>query len=188
MTESKYLTDFKAMITAGDYLILDTETTGLDNRAEICQIALIRSTGETLLNTLVKPVRPIPSDASRIHGIYDNDVIEAPRFSELVDLLKILVTGSNLVIYNAVYDRSMLHRSAEACGIAKTEWKELAKFWCAMEAFSEIYGEWNEYHGSYRWQKLTTAARHYGVPVENAHNALGDCLMTLGVVKGMVQS
>lgn len=184
-TESIYLSSFKAMIRTEDFLVLDTETTGLDQRAEICQLAVIDYNGTTLMDTLLKPVRPIPADASRIHGIYDSDVANAPTWPQVVEDLKRIVAGRNLVIYNAKYDRSMMHRSSEAWNMPKFEWKAHANFWCAMDAFSEIYGEWNDYYQSYRWQKLTVAASYYSFPVINAHSALGDCLMTLGVVMSM---
>lgn len=56
---------------------------------------------------------------------------------------------------------------------------------CAMQAYAELHGEWNAEKGRYRWQKLSTAAQQQGVKVENAHRALGDCLMTLGLVRAM---
>lgn len=180
-----HLDDFKAMVRSGDFLVLDTETTGLHD-GEICQIAIVSAAGETLLDTLVKTCQPIPPDATNIHGITDYLVKGAPTWSEITDQVKtILQSAGNLVVYNAVYDRKMMHKSAERAGLPKTEWKEICKWWCAMEAFAEEYGDWNDYHGSYRWQRLTTAARHYGIQVNGAHSALGDCLMTLAVVKAM---
>lgn len=176
---------FIDMAAKQDYIILDTETTGLDQRAEICQIAIIDSAGNTLLDTLVRPVRGIPYDAERIHGITDEMVQDAPIWPSLIPQIDAIVRGRNIIVYNAIYDRSMFHRSSEAHALPKTEWRDIAAWHCAMLAFSEIYGEWNDYHGNYRWQKLTTAARYYSLPVVNAHSALGDCLMTLGVVRAL---
>lgn len=170
----------------GDYLVLDTETTGLRD-AEICQIAIIDDKGQSLLDTLVKTTRPIPTDAQAIHGISTAMVQSAPTFAELLPTIKSILTDCDVIVYNAVYDRGMLHQSAEKAGIAKVEWKEIARWWCAMEAFAPIYGDWNHRHGNYKWQTLSTAARYYQVNVENAHTAIGDCLMTLGVVKAMAK-
>jgi DNA polymerase-3 subunit epsilon len=174
------------MIRRRDFLVLDTETTGLE-RGEIVQIAVVDATGNVLLDTLVKPGQPIPGDATRIHGIHDYDVQDAPSWALISPALVKLLTGRDVVIYNAVYDRKMMHQSAEAAGLPKVDWKALASFWCAMEAFAEVFGDWNAYRGSYRWQKLVTAARFYGLPVVDAHSALGDCLMTLAFVKKMAE-
>jgi DNA polymerase-3 subunit epsilon len=175
---------FRRMVKQGNYVVLDTETTGLDD-GEICQIAVIDSTGNVLLDSLVRTTRPIPMDATRIHGIHDEDVDGFPNWREISAQLIPLLSGRDVIIYNAVYDRKMMHKSAEAVGMPKIDWKTQARFWCAMEAFAEVYGDWNSYRNSYRWKKLTEAAVYYGLPTENAHSALGDCLMTLAVIKRM---
>ena len=54
-----------------DWVILDTETTGLDGSAEIISITVMSSTGEILLDTLLKPSGCIPQDASAVNGITD---------------------------------------------------------------------------------------------------------------------
>jgi len=172
------------IIRSGQYLILDTETTGLE-RGEIVQISVIDSSGTALINTLVKPVEPIPASTTRIHGITNQMVAAAPRFVEVIDNLRQTLNGQQVIVYNAVYDRKMLHQSAEAAGIEKTDWKAISRWWCAMEAFAEVYGDWNSMRRSYRWQKLSIAARHYGISVVDEHSALGDCLTTLAVCKHM---
>ena len=42
------------------FCILDTETTGLDDNAEIVEIAIIDKEERTLINQLVKPTQRIP--------------------------------------------------------------------------------------------------------------------------------
>lgn len=175
------------VIKSGDYLILDTETTGLDYTSEICQIAIIDSSGKVLLDTLVKPVRPIPAEATAIHGITNEMVHFAHKFpqKELSNLLH----NRHVIVYNAEYDVQMLYRSERALlNPIVEDWREVAHWYCAMETFAEIYGDWNDYHQSYRWQKLSTACAYYNIPVTKAHGALEDCLSTLAVCKAMVAS
>jgi DNA polymerase-3 subunit epsilon len=178
------LEQFLALVRSGDFLILDTETTGLHD-GEICQIAIIDNNANVLLDTFVKTVFQIPLAASVIHGIYDEHVATAPGWSSVAPMVLDILGGRNVIIYNAVYDRKMMHKSAEKVGMEKIDWKTLATFHCAMEMYAIYYGQWNEYHGSYRWQKLTHAAHTEGVEIKDAHSALGDCLLTWGVIQSM---
>jgi len=176
------------VIKSGDYLILDTETTGLGSDAEICQIAIINSKGETLLDTLVKPVKPIPEDATRIHGITNEMVRFVGEFPaiEIYELLH----KRNVIIYNSAYDVGMLYQSEKAIKNSYLyDWRNNSFFHCAMKHFAPIYGDWNDYRKSYRWKSLSAACEHYGIPVsENVHSALADALMTLEVCKAMAAS
>jgi DNA polymerase-3 subunit epsilon len=80
----------RKQLTLDNWVILDTETTGLYN-AEIVEMTIISNTGEPLLNTLIKPRLTIPVRAANIHGIKDDIVANSPTFPEIypqiVDLL-----------------------------------------------------------------------------------------------------
>ncbi|MGR5144741.1 3'-5' exonuclease [Photobacterium sp. DNB23_23_1] len=174
-------------------LILDTETTGLGDDAEICEISVINSTGTVFLNTLVKPVNPIPADATAIHGITNEMVINAPTWLNILPHVLTTLFESNVVIYNSFYDLRLMIQSSIASGVARKDaisdfHKIKQRTYCAMLAYAEYYGEINHY-GDYRWQKLTKAADQQGVAVDgNAHRALADCKMTLGILEVMARS
>jgi DNA polymerase III subunit epsilon len=108
--------EFVSMIQGDDYLVLDTETTGLHD-GEIVQIAIINQSGDVLLDTFVKPVYTIPADATRIHGITDAMVKDAPGWADVLPVVYTLLNGKHVVIYNAVYDRKMMHQSSEKAGV-----------------------------------------------------------------------
>lgn len=177
-----YLHTFNSALKNKKFLVLDTETTGLDIDAEICQIAIINSDGETLLDTLVNPTMPIPSDAIAIHGITDEMVKDAPTWDDLATQIYNILTGQTVVIYNVDYDVRLMNQSGNQ------KWNRVVTGWyCAMEAYAEHHGEVHHYYRSYIWQSLGVAANLEDVKVENAHNALDDCLMTLGVVRALLK-
>ena len=105
-----------------------------------------------------------------------------------LEKLHSILNGQKVVVYNAEYDQAMLYRSAKAAQTEFVDWAFIADWHCAMQAFAEIYGDWNDYHQSYRWQKLSTACNYYKIPVVGAHGALADCLMTLEVCKAMLNN
>lgn len=158
-----------------ELVILDTETTGLGSYDEVVQVAMIDGAGNVLIdNTLVKPTIHIPMDASRIHGINDETVKDAPRFTEIWGEIYKHMDGKTLVIYNADFDTRILTQSAKAIGDGLQIGFPFKRMTCAMNAYSEYVGEWNN-HGNFRWQRLPGGD----------HTALGDCLATLELIKDM---
>ena len=46
-----------------------------------------------------------------------------------------------------------------------------------MLRFAPVYGEWNQYHGNYKWKSLSTAANYVGYKWKgDVHRALADTL------------
>ena len=64
-------------------LYLDTETTGLGQRDEIVEIAILDPPGKMVIDTLVRPSKPIPQDAVAIHGITNAMVSVAPTWNSI---------------------------------------------------------------------------------------------------------
>lgn len=177
-------------VKTDNFVILDTETTGLDHRAEVCQIAMTDHTGRALLDTFVKPKTGIPMDAQRIHGISNAMVADAPSWIDINEQVWELVRGKTVIVYNAAYDFKIIAQSEKACyPVALSDWHTV-KRQCAMLGYAEFVGDWNDYRGSYAWHKLTDAARaiRYVLPANlSAHSALGDCLMTLALCRHMAE-
>lgn len=175
--------EFKNIVARRNFVVLDIETTGPDRPAEICQIAIIDYLGDVMLDRLVKPVRPISPAAIAIHGITNEMVASAPSWKEVKAHVTDAIYGMDVIVYNAVHDRKLMHWSDEAHGLGHTDYKECADWYCAMEAYAEHYGEIDPRYGSYRWQRLTTAMAQQGLIVSDAHSALGDCMMTLMLIR-----
>jgi DNA polymerase-3 subunit epsilon len=155
-------------------IILDTETTGLDNDAEVVEIAVIDARGRTLLNTLVRSQGAIPASASAIHGITDDDVAGAPAWPEIHQQVGELLRGAfRIVTYNARFDRRLLDQTRELYDLPPFG-VEPERFECAMRTCAEYAGAWSQRHGSFRWQALN-----------GSHRALGDCLAALDVIREM---
>lgn len=178
----------KEAVATKNFVILDTETTGLSESDEIIEIAIIDHTGKVLMDERLEPSKRIPAEATAIHGITNEDVKGCPRFADFLPLIKGHLAGKDVIVYNATFDRSMLHRTAEQAGLEKVNWKAFSNWSCAMLAFAPIFGEWNDYRGNYKWQRLSTAAGYYNIKVSDAHSALGDCLMTLAIINAMVDT
>lgn len=163
------------------FLVLDTETN--DFKGSPVEIAVIDQDGKVLFDKRVKlpEGETMHANALRTHGISEGDLKDAPTFAEIADELTDVLSGQEVVIYNADFDTAALGRAYRKIG--KVMPMMIPK--CAMNVYAEYNGEWNENHGNYRWVKLAEAAAKEGITVEDAHSALGDCKMTLAVIKAL---
>ena len=177
-------TEFREMLSRDNFVILDTETTGLEKPAEICDIAILDRDGRILLNTLVQPRFHIPPAAERVHGITNEMVKDAPFWPEVRAQVLEETAGRDVIVYNATYDRKLMHWSDENWGSNRYDYKAEAEYHCAMLAYAEYWGEVHLHYGSYIWQKLGTALAQQQIEFPAYyHRALFDCLATLLLVK-----
>ncbi|MBN1993142.1 MAG: 3'-5' exonuclease [Anaerolineae bacterium] len=167
----------KTVLADEKAIILDTETTGLDDQAEIVEIAVIDTAGRTLLDTPVKPKGRIPADASALHGLTAADVATAPIWAELDEQVhKILRGASRIVIYNAAYDTRLIRQTRKLYALPAVR-IPCQRYECAMQRYAEFCGQWSDRRQSFKWQRL-----------DGGHRALGDCLATLNALKRMAET
>ena len=166
--------------TEGKTIVVDTETTGLSaSEDELLQVSIIDSEGTILFDSYFKPFAESWREAQSINGISPEMVKDSPRISDrLVELNEIFSQATKIIGYNIEFDLDFLQNN----GVILPENVHIDD---VMETFAIIYGEWNDYYGSYKWQKLTTAAAYYNYDwsshAEQAHNSLADCFATLFV-------
>jgi DNA polymerase III subunit epsilon len=156
-----------------DYYILDTETTGLES-PEIIQLGIIDLNGNTIINQRFNPKSQVTEGASNIHGMTNHSLQNEPPFDSIIDCLQELVFTRQLLVYNFPFDQ-------EALMVTFRDWGydyPTVKGECVMQWYSQFVGEWNDYRGGYRWQKLPGGD----------HSAIGDCKATLEVIKGIAES
>tara|TARA_Y100000768_G_scaffold269245_1_gene205801 strand:- start:1119 stop:1946 length:828 start_codon:yes stop_codon:yes gene_type:complete len=157
-------------------LAFDLETTGIStNNDRIVQVALIGadSDGNPIHHdVIVNPQRPIPREASRVHGIYDQDVRGKPIFKECASELSELMEGSVIVGHNArKFDMPLLQNEFYRCGITPPRPLVVLD---TLEAVRRLKIP--------RPHNLGAQCARHGIDLSNAHNAAADaaaCLLLL---------
>jgi DNA polymerase III subunit epsilon len=167
-------------VACPDVVYLDTETTGIDGRAEIVEIAVVDGAGNTLLDTLVRPEGIIPYEVIRIHGIDDGMVAGAPRWPEVYPALLDLLRERVVIVYNAEFDFRLVNQMNRRSGFPP----RADRWHCAMKQYAGYATDWHTRYGNYRWHKLGVALSRFGHP-ENGHRAHADALACRLVVCGM---
>ena len=166
------------------FVVIDTETTGVSsNNDRMVSIAAIKYKNgiETdRFYTLVNPERPIPPDASSVNGIYDHDVVDAPKEAEVMpkfaEFVGDAMTGKTLfVAYNAPFDMKIIKNAMERCGIAGNV-RSFDVLWYAKKRIKELKN-----------YKQTTVAKHLRIDTDGAHHADCDCEMCAKILMELLK-
>lgn len=153
-------------------VFLDTETTGIQKTSEIVEVGLVDTDGSPLFQSLVRPRRPVPLDALRIHGISNQMLLNAPTWLQVWPQLEGLLRDRLVGAYNADFDLRMLQQTHLANGM---RWNNPAlRFFCIMKLYSD-------YAGSQKWARLEEAGNQLHIPLPNSHRAIDDALLARAV-------
>lgn len=161
-------------------VFFDLETTGTDPRedriVEFAAVKLHPDGRRVTLRTLVKPKEPIPPESSRIHGITDEDVRDAPTFGECAAEILAFIDGCDLAGFNAArFDVPLLR--AELLRIGST---------LSLEGVRVVDPQVIFFKKEPR--DLSAAVRFYcGRELEGAHGALPDAIASLDVFLAQVE-
>lgn len=158
-----------------DFVVLDTETTGLGYGDEVIEVGIVGPDGATRFESLVRPRSGrVPPGASAVHGLTMDDLWTAPTFDEVYGSLLEATAGRRVIAWNAPFDERMVRQSAVAWGRRE----RLKGFECAMRAYAVARGL---RHGR---AKLERAATETGVlsAVAQAHRSSDDARLTLQVL------
>ena len=158
---------------------LDTETTGLDVRADrIVEVAVLRLAPDAepvRFRRLVDPGVPIPQAATAVHGIDDAMVAGRPGFEDIAPRLALVLEGADLAGFNLIgYDLPLLVAEFRRAGV------DFAVAGRAVLDSKRIYHR-------YEPRDLAAAVRHYcGRDHDGAHSALADAEAAAAVLDAQV--
>ncbi len=153
------------------YAVVDLETTGLfpSKYDRIIEIAVIRlnSRGESLdeFTTLINPDRDV--GPTSIHGIRARDVLDAPRFDEVIGDVVDRLAGAVFVAHNARFDRDFLAAEFRRMGHTLPQ----IPVACTMSLARTRQPAVQSY-------KLSALCTELKISHTNRHSALGDARAT----------
>ncbi|MGV3468901.1 DNA polymerase III subunit epsilon [Limnobacter sp.] len=107
------------------YVVLDTETTGLEVRQghRIIEIGCIEVNGRQVtdhhFHQYINPEREVDEGAFQVHGISDEMLADKPKFKQIAKDFLDFVQGSTLIIHNASFDIGFLDGELERLGLGK---------------------------------------------------------------------
>lgn len=177
-------------------VVIDIETTGLNARDDIIEVAAIKYTEgfvpESCCSVLCKPRKPIPEETTEINGITNEMVAECPLFSTVANGITEYIKGCNIVGHYLEFDIKRLF-------VGGVEFSDKVRYYDTLElvkrvlkaSYSKKYNyHTNKYEEVEFWDvvdyKLDTLCDHYGIYRDDAHRALSDCFATAMLFKNLI--
>ena len=154
------------------WIILDTETTGLDPAqghriVEIGAVEVLnRGVTDNHYHTYLNPDRESDPGALGVHGLTTDFLSDKPRFKDQVDAFLTFIEGAELIIHNAPFDLKFLNAE-----LAKVGREPVTEF-CSGVTDSLVHAK--TLHPGKR-NSLDALCERYGV--SNAHRALHGALL-----------
>ena len=152
------------------YAIIDVETTGLRAASEkIIDIAVIIHDGEKIVDefqSLVNPERIIPSNITRLTGISNEMVQDAPKFWEIAREIVQMTQDKTFVAHNVNFDYSFVRKEFAELGYTYKRTRQ-----CTVRLSRKLMPGRSSY-------SLGNICRDLGLENESRHRAYGDAKAT----------
>lgn len=161
------------------YAIIDIETTGgLARRDKITEIGIVIYDGSKIVGqyeSLINPGRSIPYNITRITGITDAMVADAPKFYEVAKTVVEMTEGAIFVAHNVRFDYSFIKEAFKNLGYTYSK-RQLDTVRLARKSFPGL-----------KSYSLGNLIKHFGIKVKSRHRALADALATTELLEMILQ-
>lgn len=168
-----------------NFVILDLETTGLSKNYEaITEFSGLKAqllpSGvlevQETFSTLINPKRPIPRFITRLTGISNEMVQEAPTFENIASEIQAFIGDAAIVAHNATFDCGFLETHFQKAGLNKLNNHVL----CTRRLSRKIFPELPSY-------SLASICQHLEIEHINAHRAEQDVKVTFQLFDKITQ-
>ncbi|MYW75354.1 DEDD exonuclease domain-containing protein, partial [Pseudonocardia sp. SID8383] len=164
------------------FCVVDLETTGGSHRTdaitEVGAVAVRGGSRISELGTLVDPGVRVPADITRLTGITNAMLHDAPPLGAVLPSVLDMLRGSVLVAHNAPFDTGFLKA---ACERLERPWPGPPVLCTARLARAVLP------HTECPSVKLGTLARHFGCATTPDHRALTDARATVEVLHHLLE-
>lgn len=161
------------------YVIIDIETTGGNRRnGRITEIAAFLHDGGKVVDkfvSLINPEQPIDSYVSRLTGITDDLVADAPLFADIADDLDAFTANATFVAHNVNFDYPFVREEFRRLGKNYSR-RRLCTVRLARQAFPDL--------PSYSLNKIT---HQLSIELNGHHRAESDAFATVKLFEKIVE-
>ena len=162
------------------YAIVDIETTGgVKGPTRITEIAIFRHDGQRVVDSfhsLVNPQTYIPPFITRLTGIDNRLVQDAPTFEEIAEPVRRLTQDAWFVAHNVSFDYNFIRK----------EFQWLDEYFnrdqlCTVRLSRKIFP-------GYRSYSLGNICQSLAIKIEDRHRAVGDAAATVKLFEMLLRA
>tara|TARA_Y100000310_G_scaffold316748_1_gene368874 strand:- start:3702 stop:4271 length:570 start_codon:yes stop_codon:yes gene_type:complete len=150
------------------------ETTGLSkHKHNITEIAAVKVNNNKIVNefsTLINPCQHIPSFITRITGINDKMVAEAPKINQALPHFLKFLKDDVIIAHNATFDHGFISENAAR----HTNTSFLNSRVCTRKLATRLLPTLPS-------KRLECVCNHFNIKNQEAHRAMGDTIATAEV-------
>lgn len=161
------------------YAVIDIETTGgSSQRDRITEVAIFIYDGSEIVDsfvTLVNPERSIPYFITRLTGITDQMVANAPRFCEVARKIVEITENLTFVAHNVSFDYNFIRQEFMRLGYDYRRDKL-----CTVQLSRKTIPGFRSY-------SLGNICKELGITIEYRHRAAGDALATIKLLDRLLR-
>ncbi|QQE80834.1 PolC-type DNA polymerase III [Alicyclobacillus sp. SO9] len=158
-------------LAAAEYVVFDTETTGLNAREDtLIEIAAVRVKEGRIIDsytTLIDPERMLPKKITEVTGISSDMLHGQPKLETALNEFREFTGDAVLVAHNAEFDIGFLAQCAKRIDMAPWEQPVID----TLSLARALYPGMKNY-------KLKTLTNKFSIELENHHRALADAEAT----------
>ncbi|EPX80611.1 3'-5' exonuclease [Litoreibacter arenae] len=164
------------------FVVFDSETTGLNpEKDKVVQLGAVRVINGKLVpgevyDSLINPGVPIPASSTKVHGIDDAMVADAPDFAQGCRAFHRFASDAVIIAHNAPFDMAFIHRQAKDLGLCFDH-----PVLDTVHLSAIVFGGSAEHTLDALCERLDIV-----IPPEKRHTALGDALATAKVLVALL--
>lgn len=180
-------------------IVLDTETTGVDDDSDIIELSMSFPTElDTSIDDMVnytkryKPNNPVPPESSAVHFISTEDLEDCERYEDDLENIELLMTqevSKYYVGHNVQFDQRMINENYLKYNEELPVYLlDNSKWICTLRLAKKLFAEDPEFANltlSYLWFKFGLY-KEVNRPI-NAHAAKDDVYMTYKVLVRLIE-
>lgn len=177
-----------------EFMALDVETTGLDARTHavvslgLIPLTLARIRSDQAWHQVVRPRGDLVPESVTFHHITHSDILQAPRFDEILELFLGKLAGKVAVVHYHPIERAFLDRAVRQCLGEGLQFPLLDTMQIEANLHPQRKPAWLlRLFGKQPLSiRLADSRSRYNLPAYTAHHALTDALATAELLQAQV--